>query len=232
MSEEKYALANSMNESISGTTVEMLSEIGEAGVDMFLDEGVLKEIPLVSTAVSLFKIGTTIHDKHSLNKLFTFVQEMNSGILDEAQRLKYSEDFKTNKKKRSEEIEYLIIIIDRYVSYDKARQLAKVFLAYLDEKINWLDVCKYSEVIDRLLPGDYETLESSNEYRTERDLGTDALQRLVALGLVIEEIRKSNIQWEETGTVKIDDPEAMEKKERNYKRTDFGELFVEILSER
>ena len=48
------------------------------------------------------------------------------------------------------------------------------------------------------------------------------------MGLVIEEIRKSNVKHKE-GTVIIDDPEDMEKKERNYVRTEYGLKLVDIL---
>lgn len=229
MSDDKYELITSMDASISEEIEGVISEIGEIGLDLFCDEGILKEIPFVSTAISLFKIGSNIHDKHNLNKLYAFIVQLNTGISNEFQRLKYSDYFKNNKKKRTEELEYLILIIDRYISCDKSSQLAKIFLTYLDQRIKWLDVCKYAEVIDRFLPGDYAVLKSNDTYKTERDFETDAIQRLIAQGLVIEGFRTSNIQ-EEDGALIIDAPQMLEKRERNYTRTEFGNVLVSILT--
>ena len=106
--------------------------------------------------------------------------------------------------------------------------LAKLYLSYLDENITWVDFAKYVEVVDRFLPGDYEMLESASTFKTVRDLETDAIQRLIALGLVIEGFR-TMVTQEDNGVVSIDSPELREKNERNYNRTEFGNVLVGII---
>ena len=108
--------------------------------------------------------------------------------------------------------------------------LSKLYLAYLDHAISWLDFTKYAEVIDRFLPNDFDTLKPAATFKTERDRETDSIQRLISLGLVIEDFRTLATQ-EENGTVWIDPPELREKKERNYTRTEFGSVLVRILLE-
>lgn len=53
---------------------------------------------------------------------------------------------------------YIIIILDRYINHNKTKWLARLYLAYLDEIITWREFLVYSEVIDVLLPGDEEFL--------------------------------------------------------------------------
>lgn len=51
-----------------------------------------------------------------------------------------------------------MILIDRYIGVEKPQQLAKLYLAYLDGVIDWNELTKYAEVVDRFLPGDSEFL--------------------------------------------------------------------------
>ena len=149
-------------------------------------------------------------------------------MADDRAREYYKRKITDNPKKRNKELEWVLILIDRYLHDNKPSLLAKLYLSYLDEKITWNDFTKYAEVIDRFLPGDCETLLSANTYKTERDINTDSIQRLIALGLVIEGFRTMAVQ-EENGILQIDPPELREKNERNYTRTEFGSILVRIL---
>ena len=65
--------------------------------------------------------------------------------------------------------------------------LSKIYLAYLDEKIKWNDLVLLSEVVDRLLPGDYNELASAQTFTTKDGAGDHIMLRLEAIGLIIEE---------------------------------------------
>ena len=51
---------------------------------------------------------------------------------------------------RNQELEYIMVLIDHYISYDKPDMLAKLYLAYFREDILWQEL--YAEVIDQFLP--------------------------------------------------------------------------------
>lgn len=221
-------LSLALSDSISDEAGAIANGLLEVGLDAIMDDGLLKEVPILSTAVSLYKIGNSIKERHQLKKLASFVVALNNGIADEEKREHYKNAVKDHPKRRDKELEYILILIDRYIHSDKAKMLSKLYLAYLDDIITWIDFTKYAEVIDRFLPDDYNVLKSAATYKTERDLETDSLQRLIALGLVIEGFRTIAVQ-EQNGAVEIDPPELREKNERNYTRTIFGNVLVEIL---
>ena len=75
---------------------------------------------------------------------------------DEKQREKYILNFQNNQKTRNKELAYLMVVLDKYINLDKPQMLAKTYLSYLNGEITWNEVMKYSEVIERLLPGDVE----------------------------------------------------------------------------
>ena len=224
------ALPSAMQESITEETSDILSNIAEIGLDSIMNDGLLKEVPLLSTAVSLFKIGNSLRERHYIKKLASFILALNNGIADDRARKYYRQKVTDDPKRRNKELEYILILIDRYLHANKPSLLAKLYLSYLNGFISWNDFTKYAEVVDRFLPGDCETLLSANTYKTERDINTDSIQRLIALGLVIEGFRTMAVQ-EENGTVHIDPPELREKNERNYTRTEFGNTLVRIITE-
>ncbi len=147
-------LTDSMSSSIKNEVVDIISNIGEVGIDAALNDGILQEMPFISTAVSIFRIGKTIRERSLLEKMCHFVKEMNAGCVDEAERYKRAEYFKHDKKKRSEELKYIIIMLDRYNSSYRADWLARVYLSYLESRIIWEDVLIYSECIDKILLDD------------------------------------------------------------------------------
>ena len=223
-------LPTSLSESISDESCSILAEIGEISIDAVLNDGLLKDIPIVSTTISLFKIGSSIRERHHLTKLIAFIQQMNEGIMNEDQRKKYQEALKDDCQKRNKEIAYLLIIIDRYLHIDQSRYLAKIFSAYLDEKIKWQKVVEYSEIINRLLPSDYNLLKSKSSYHSSKDQNTDTLQRLIALGLIIEDLQPTNYTLQ-NGELIINANNSREEKKRTYHRTDFGNKLVKILED-
>lgn len=228
---EENDLTKSFETSLGADIAKFTGDAIEFGVDLCMDDGILKDIPFVGTAFKLYSIGSKVYDNHCMKKLYSFIFAINSGSCSKETQEKYRKKFIENEKFRKRELAYLLILIDRYIGFEKPQMLAKIYLAYLNDKISWIKLTQYAEVIDRFLPGDYSVLCSETHYKTENDKETDSIQRLIALGLIIEEIRKSNVQFDGNGTVMIDDPEIVRKKERTYMRTDFGDILVKIISE-
>lgn len=184
---ENKSLAVAFGDSLSEDVVGCLSDLAEIGLDAIMDEGVLKEVPLLSTVVAVYKISSSIIERHNLKKLIAFLKELNSGVADEHKRAEYQQKFKTNEKFRNQEIEYLLVLIQRYISYDKPLMLAKLYLAYLDSKITWNEFVKCAEIIDRIFCGDMSYL---NERKitsiNSGDAGIDSVLRLLSIGLVVQ----------------------------------------------
>ena len=222
---DKYPLSKAMENSLSDRISDLLSNIGEITLDIIMNDELLRGIPLISAAVSLFRMGSIFRDKHNIGKIASFIQEINDRCIDEKTRQRYIEDFKNNANKREQELEYVVIICDRYINYDKARYLAILYLAYLDLKIDWVEFCKYSEVIDRFLPGDLEFLKENSVYQTEIGISSDNILRLVAQGLVIDEEKNIRIKGL-TGTLDLND---FSLNGRKYKRTEFGDKLIYLL---
>ena len=218
---EEKSLSIAFADSLTEDAISCIGDYTEIGLDAVMDDGILKDIPIVSTAVAIYKIGSSIKERHNLKKLLVFIKELNNGIVDEKKRKEYQQKFKSNKKFRNQEIEYLLILIDRYISYDKPQMLAKLYLAYLDSGIKWDEFTQYAEVIDRLLPGDIMGNAENIRYSKRKE----SLQRLSSLGLTRELIPRMSGYAAVGGGVTINTPTTFD-----YEITLFGKKLIRILN--
>lgn len=229
---EENSLSVALGDSIKEEVGACISDLTEVGLDAIMDDGILKDIPIVSTTVALYKIGNSIRERHHLKKLIIFLQEINKGIANEQKRAWYQQKFKSNEKFRNKEIEYLLVLIDRYISYDKPQLLAKLYMAYLDGIIIWEELTMYAEVIDRFLLLDCGTLISCDG-RTivHRNIGGESVLRLVALGLMTEITELSPFVQKENGNIALTGAGLKKavSADKVFIRTEFGNKLAEIL---
>ena len=229
---ERTDLSIAFGDSLGEEVVTTIGELSEVGLDSFVDEGVLKAIPFVSTAISIYKIGNSLKERHNLRKMVVFLNEINLNIVSEEKRLEYKKKFQINEKFRNQEMEYLLVLIDRYISYEKPKMLAKLYLAYLDGIIVWEEMTMYSEIIDRFLILDYKTLMSdADRFIVHRNIGDEVALRLVGLGLMTDITNRSPYKERANGNIGMT-WESLKKSQSNdkvYKRTEFGEKLARIL---
>lgn len=72
MNDEK-SVSLAMRETISSEHLNVLEDIGEVVFDTTLNEGLLKEIPVISTIVGAGKLVANIKDYLFVNKLISFL---------------------------------------------------------------------------------------------------------------------------------------------------------------
>ncbi len=110
--------------------------------------------------------------------------------------------------------------------------LAKIFLAYLDGKIEWDDVAAYSVVIDTLLPQDIPFLLSGSPHITHYNKIDSSILRLVSMGLLIQTNINSIAQEDSRGgfSVTSDSMMKIQTQEKIFGKTEFGAKLSSILN--
>ena len=214
---DKQSIANSFESILDNSSV-----IVDTGIDLISDDEFTQSIPFVSDVMAVYHIGKTIREKHHLKKLLSFIQEIEAGTIDKEKQKIYITGWHASRETREEELEYLIVIIDRFLHKDMARMLARVYLAYLENQIDWEDVLRFSAVIDRLLPGDYEALQLGDREDVETMYVEDTVLRLVGLGLMVAQGN--------TGPTPVSGEIIVpHKSNTDYIITDFGSEFLNII---
>jgi len=222
----------SFGDSLKSDAISCVSDLAEVGLDAIMDEGLLKDVPFISTAISLYNIGKNLNERHYVKKLAIFLNSINNDIADENKREEYIKKFQNNTKFRNKELEYVLVLIDRYISYEKPQMLAKLYLAYLDGVIIWEELTMYAEVIDRFILLDSNMLLSADGTVTvHRNIGGESVLRLVALGLMTETTQHSAFTPHGDGRYGITMGGIRQSLslDRVYIRTEFGNKLAQIL---
>lgn len=75
------ALAISLSDSLGAEVTGCLGNLIEAGIDSVMDEGLLQAVPFIATAVSLLRIGRSIHERHQIKSLLHLLMKYAEGLL-------------------------------------------------------------------------------------------------------------------------------------------------------
>ncbi len=97
--------------SLKNDAISSSADLLEVGLDMLIDDGVLKEIPFISTTIGAYKIGKSIREIFHIKKLAVFIQEINKGIVSEEQRNDYIQKIENDPSKMKNELEYILSLI-------------------------------------------------------------------------------------------------------------------------
>lgn len=104
----------------------------EFGVDLFLNDGVLKDIPFVNLIYGSLKTGATIRDTLFKRKLLNFLSSVGDT---EAARISIFNKMH-EKKERDYVIEQLIEAIDKVDSTRKSKLIGKIFVEFIKDEID------------------------------------------------------------------------------------------------
>ncbi len=135
---------------------DIVGDLGEVTLDSVLNDGILRDIPIINTMTKLIKIGVTIKDFLFIKKLFKFLTSLREINLEDRKKLitKLEADPIYNQKVG----ENILILLDRMDNLQKPKFMAKAFKAYLYDKINGIELQRINYAIDRILVCDIPEL--------------------------------------------------------------------------
>ena len=149
--------------------------------------GLLKGLPIINTAVAFYTATNNFINKHNLNKLYGFINSFNNDLVNNAELEAHIKSLHKNKDVLNQEMEYVLVILERQLEYDKSSILAKFYLQYLKGEISWTEFVEYSAILERLILSDASALwqcNNSDGIRYEDTEDISSIFRLLALGLV------------------------------------------------
>lgn len=123
------------------------AEILEFSIDQVLEEGILKDIPIVGWIAKGVSIGQSISDRifhHKILRFLIALETVNEGNR-EAFRAKIKDDLNFRRKVG----EHLLVILDKIDAFDKTSLLAQCFDHFITGHINHDYFIDLSYVIER-----------------------------------------------------------------------------------
>ena len=176
----------SFKKTIFEESKDSIMDLTELGIDSLLDDGLLKEVPIVGLLVGVKNTAQNIHDRSLLRQTLKFIQEFNSGKVTEEKLIKYKEKINSDNHKAEEELGRVLIILNNNIELEKSKMIANLYRNYINEVINWDEFCEFSEIVRMLFISDLLCLRKIYTGQMKDTSGTSLypIDRLASLGLV------------------------------------------------
>ncbi|HEY5995353.1 MAG TPA: hypothetical protein VIU46_12235, partial [Gallionellaceae bacterium] len=131
----------------SSNTADLVSNLGEVALDSFLTDGVLKDIPVIGTALTLHKAGNDIAAYFFAKKVLAFMTEIDK--IPQDKRNKFVQDHLSSDD--SDDVgETTLMLIDKIDHPLMAKLLGRAFALFVNGKISRETFEIYSYAIKNL----------------------------------------------------------------------------------
>jgi hypothetical protein len=152
-----YQLGKSLRDTIVKSELpSLIREFGEIGVDSFLDEGLLKEIPVLSAILAVGKTAGSIRDFLFTKKLFRFLSAIST--LNPAERANLIERLDQEPNFRSYTGERLMDLLSRLDEEQKPYLVGTALKLYAKKIITSDQLQRINHAIERFLLCDLHAL--------------------------------------------------------------------------
>lgn len=123
-------------------------DFGEVLLDSTLEDGIIKDIPILGTIYSIFKAGRNIKETYFLKKLLIFIQ--NTSKIPVERRIAFWEEMNKNPKTKEELGDKLIQLLDRIDEIKKAHWISFAFEDLIHGKISQNEFLDLAFTIDAI----------------------------------------------------------------------------------
>jgi len=114
---------------------DIISDLAEAAIDSEIDEGIIKNIPILKTIFGIFKVGVAVNDFLFAKKLSIFLKNLYE--LSEEERIKLIDKIEKDDNLSTKIGEKIFYLLDKIDDNEKPRLIAEAFKAYLKENIDF-----------------------------------------------------------------------------------------------
>ncbi len=125
-------------------------DYAEIGLDAYVSDDILKEIPIVKTLVGVVKSGLKVKEIFFAKKVLTFLKEFHSGKLPNDKFDKFQKEFTTDEKYRAKVMEQIMVFNDTFLQVEKSKVFANLFAAYLNGAYAWDDFTNLSYCLNQM----------------------------------------------------------------------------------
>jgi hypothetical protein len=192
-------VSDSLEETIKNSDLQnVTADLAETFIDSMLNDGILKDIPVLGTIVGLARSTISLKDRLFLRKVMHFLNEISSVPPEEREAMISQVDSSDSFKIKVGE--KLLYIVDKCEDHKAASQIAKLFCSFLKGLISYSDFLRGSRIINSIHFEDLELFlkESKTAIETIEKNSEDPLSefqhRLINVGLCSMSIDTINIR--------------------------------------
>ena len=131
---------------------DMIFEAGEVALDSLLDDGVLRDIPILGQLVGLAKASRSIPDRIFRVKVERFAAEADK--VDPKSRAAFIAQLQSDPETQNRAGEAIVLALERIDSIAKAEIIGKVFCAFVEQRIQLETLRRLLAAVDRAILDD------------------------------------------------------------------------------
>jgi hypothetical protein len=158
---------------------DILEDVAELGLDSALQDGLLRDIPIINWIIGVGKTVIAVRDRFLIKKIWRFLEGLDEVTQEEREELLHR--VQEDEEYRRKVGEAIVMYLDRYDHLDKAYLMSKVLCAYGRQQIDYNEFLRVSTSIERAFIRDLddmlayfadEEIEDSDVRRAKRNLYT------------------------------------------------------------
>lgn len=136
----------------------LTADYAELGIDALLDDGLVKDIPILGTLIKSAKIGMNVRDRIYAKKIVGFLSKV--AETSQEQRDEFIEKYCKNVKRFEETVHFILEQADRF---EKTLLIGRIFKACILGDILFEDALRLSAMVNRAFWSDVqEVIETGN----------------------------------------------------------------------
>jgi len=150
------ATGQSLVQSIASDSLgDLLGDLGEIAIDSALNEGVLRDIPIIGSITGLFRAGRDIRNELFLKKIAIFLSQISEASYSERQQFasRFAND--TDSRRFGESV---LLLLERAESMEKPGIIGRIMCAAIREQIDLTKAMRLASIVDRCYLQDLEHL--------------------------------------------------------------------------
>jgi hypothetical protein len=157
----------------------------ELSIDTILEQGILREIPVISTLAGLIRIGMGVREHLFLKKLLVFLQQL--ADIEPTIRGQMISRLENHPKDRRRIGENLLLLLERLDRVEKSEMVGRAFRAYCNGAIDRQTLERVTTAIDRIVLIDLPQLRRfCLEWKTS-PFDAEVQQNFINAGLAISQ---------------------------------------------
>ena len=114
-------------------TADIIANLAEVGIDTLLNEGLYRDIPVLSTIIGLGRVAHSIPDLILRAKICRFLTSLPS--ISDADRQRFNSEMERDPQMGRKVGQVVVLLLDRFNDLAKAQIFGKIFVAYVKNLI-------------------------------------------------------------------------------------------------
>ena len=163
----------------------------EIALDGIMNDGTLKDFPLVGTVVGCIKFGNSINKHFASKKIYKFLYQLNT--ISKDKRIKKIDEINNSKKYQSSVGEMILELLENIESDYKPEIIGRLFRAVIEEEIDYNIYLRIAGIVKNSFYQDL--LWFHNQYQNglyKKQIKINTSSPILQTGLMIDDILNGN----------------------------------------